>query len=110
MPWFWEQDYTLQNIESLTRDVARDVRTLLKRMERAMATFDEVLAEVTAQGSRLDSLDALIEGLRKQVADAVSGQLTPEQQKAVDDIFAAAKENTARIDKAFDDNVEEPTP
>ena len=74
-----------------------------------MATLDEVLTLVSDENTKLDSVIALIDGLKKQLDDALSGTtLPPAVQAKVDAIFASASSNAAKIVDALDTNV--PTP
>jgi hypothetical protein len=74
------------------------------KLESIMRTLDEVLDVVTAQRSRIASLAALVSGVKKQVDDALGGQLTPSQQQRVDRIFNELQTNTQQIDQAIDAN------
>lgn len=75
-----------------------------------MATLDQILADVTDQSTKLDSIAALIAGLKQQIADALAGvTLPPAVQAKVDAIFTAAEGNSAKIQTALDANVT-PTP
>lgn len=73
-----------------------------------MATLDEVLATVTAEDTAIDSLVALVEGLKAQLDAVLSGELTPAQQAKVDAIFAAVTDNPDRIQAAIDANTPQP--
>lgn len=74
-----------------------------------MATLDEVLAEVTDESGRLDSIQALIDGIKQQLADALAGTTLPtEVQAKVDAVFSALGTNKGKIDKAL--NVGVPPP
>lgn len=74
-----------------------------------MATLDEVLAEVTDEGTRLDSIQALIDGIKQQLADALSGTTLPaDVQAKVDAVFAGLEANKAKLDKALNAGVETP--
>lgn len=76
-----------------------------------MATLDEVLAEVTDETNRLDSIQALIDGINKQLADALAGTTLPtEVQAKVDAVFAGLTTNKGKIDKALNVNVPPPPP
>jgi len=72
-----------------------------------MATIDEILVEVTDESSRLDSIQALIDGIRQELEDALAGTtLPPEVQAKMDDVFAVLGDNKAKISKALNENVE----
>lgn len=82
---------------------------ILEKLETIMATLDQVLVDVTAEDTRLDSITTLIGGLQQQLADALSGTtLPPATQAKVDAIFAAAESNSAKIDKALNTGVPPP--
>lgn len=75
-----------------------------------MSTLDEVLADVTEEGTKLDSLSTFIAGLKQQIADALSGAtLPPAVQAKVDAVFAGVESNKAKVQAALDANVP-PTP
>ena len=82
---------------------------LMEKVREIMATLDEVLALVTAETTQLDSVIALIDGLKKQLDDVLGGALPPALQAKVDEIFAAATTNAAKVVDALDTNVP-PTP
>ena len=79
------------------------VRTL---EEKLMATLDEILAEVTAQTTKIDSIDTLLDGMRQQIADliAAQGNVPAELQAKIDAVFVAAQANSAKIDTAIAEN------
>lgn len=70
-----------------------------KREIHAMATIQEVLAVVQQQTTVDQGIFQLIDGLKGQVAEALSkiGTLTPEQQAAVDLVFTTAQQNVADV-------------
>ena len=71
-----------------------------------MATIDQVLADVTDEGSRLDSISMLISGLQQQLKDALSGLIIPaDVQTKIDAVFTQAEANKAKIDAALNTNV-----
>ncbi len=79
----------------------------LTQMEKTlMATLDQVLADVTAESTQIDSVITLIKGLRDQIA-ALPG-VTPAMQAQIDAIFAGAEGNKAKLDTALAANVPPP--
>lgn len=72
-----------------------------------MATIDDLVAAVTKETTDVDSLLALIGGLKQQLMDALAkvGQLTPEQQAAIDGVFAQLSANDQRVADALAANV-----
>lgn len=54
-----------------------------------MKTTEKILAEATAAGSRADSLRAILDGIKEQIADALSGTaLNSATQQKIDAIFS----------------------
>ena len=85
------------------------IENLQLKVNQIMATLDEVLAEITADGTRLDGLATLISGLKQQVADAMAGTtLPPATQAKVDAVFAAAQANKGKLDVALNTGVPAP--
>lgn len=75
-----------------------------------MSTLDEIIALVTDENTKLDSVIALIDGLKAQLDEALSGAvLPPAVQAKVDAIFAAASSSAAKIVDALD-TTPPPTP
>lgn len=98
-------DYRLGRLEHTTNRILR-LGVILRNMEgRLMATLDETLAEVTAESTKLDSIQALIDGIRQQLADALAGSgISADGQAKIDAIFAGLTANTAKIDRALTAN------
>jgi hypothetical protein len=84
-----------------------DVLAILHSMETTqMATLDQVLADVSAETTALDSINTLIVGLHQQLLEAFAGTtLPPAVQAKVDEIFAAARANKIKIAAALANNV-----
>lgn len=61
-----------------------------------MASLDETLAAVQAEGTQDDSVIAFIEGLKSQI-----GVLTPADQAKVDSVFAQAIANATKLATAI---------
>jgi len=75
---------------------------VIKLLEKLMHTLDETLTLVTAEPTRLDSIIALINGLKQQLADALAGAtLSPSVQAKVDAMFDAATASAGKIDTAI---------
>lgn len=97
----------------LLRDIQGNVVALhlkLNAMEkRIMATLDETLAKVTEEDTDIDSVLALVTGLKQQLADALSGaSLPPAVQAKVDAVFNQASASANKIVEALAANT--PTP
>jgi hypothetical protein len=87
------------------------VRLVLNKENSIMSTLDDDLAAVTAESTRLDSIDTLITTLNQRIADALSGTtLPPAVQAKVDAVFAGLQANSAKIDTALNTNVPPPAP
>lgn len=67
-----------------------------------MASLDDVAADVQAESTIADSLVVLVQGLEKQVADALSGTtLPPAVQAKVDAVFSGIEANKAKFAAAL---------
>ena len=117
MGWIWidsaQWQWLLDTVENVRRDVAaiRSQQGHSRTREvTTMATLQEVIEEVRAQRSKIDGIDALFDGLRQQLLDALAqiGTVTPEMQAEIDTLFAEAKQNSDKIDQAIAENT--PTP
>ena len=69
-----------------------------------MATLEQTLAAVEAQRDEISSLKVFVAGLKKQVDDAMGGQLTPSQQMRLDQIFNQVTQNTEQVHAAIKAN------
>jgi len=96
-------------LRALLTDIHRHEGQILRNQEKIMSTLDEVLADVTEEGTKLDSLSTFIAGLKQQIADALSGAtLPPAVQAKVDAVFAGVESNKAKVQAALDANVPPP--
>ncbi len=77
-------------------------RHLVKEERKMAAKLDDLLADVTAEGTALDSVKALIQGLKDQLANA---GLSPADQAKVDAIMAQLQSNDQKIADALAANV-----
>ncbi len=81
-----------------------------QKLEKIMHTLEETLAAVEAESTSGASIIALLVGIKKQLDDALGGQLTPSQQMRVDAIFNKATANKDAIDAAVTANTETAPP
>jgi hypothetical protein len=86
-----------------------DLSELEARLSRTLnsmaATLDQILQDVTDESSVIDSVTALIQGLKQQIADALTGTtLPPAVQAKVDAIFSTAEANKEKLAQALVDN------
>ena len=76
--------------------------SILERLSEIMATLDQVLQDVTDQTTQIASLQALILGLKQQIADALSGASLPSGvQVKIDQIFQNLEANKAALANAL---------
>jgi len=74
---------------------------ILRNQEAIMATLDETLAAVEAETTADDSIIALLEGLKAQLDEALSGAtLPPAVQAKVNAVFSTATNNVAKVTAA----------
>lgn len=93
-------------VQPWAAEVMRKLDLILHKQEIIMVNIDDVLAEVTDEGSRLDSIQTLIDGIKQQLADALSGATVPPAvQTKIDAVFAGLTANKGKIDKALNSNV-----
>jgi hypothetical protein len=88
-------------------------RTLLARQDRVritqeviMRTIDELLRAVSAQSTRIDSVLAVVAGLRQRIATELAETNVPEAtQQKIDKVFDEVEANSSRLQRALDENV-----
>ncbi len=103
-------DIREQRIDAMLALILLRLEVLERKFDVAQKSLDDVLAEVTAESTKLDGNSTLISGLKQQLADALAGTtLPPAVQAKVDAIFTQAEQNSAKIDAALTANVP-PTP
>lgn len=89
----------------------RKLDRIIAQQEQIMATIDDVLTEVTDESGRLDSIQAMIDGLKQQIADALSGvTLPPAVQQKLDSVFTVLGTNKGKLDKALNNGPSGPLP
>lgn len=83
----------------------------LEKLERIMNSLDDTLAAVTSEDTKVDSIIALMTGIKSQLDAALSGTtLPPSVQAKVDAIFAQATASAGKIDTAIAANTPPVTP
>ena len=76
-----------------------------------MATLDEVLAKARENNTILGSINTLLDGLRQQIADILSGAAVPASvQVKIDEVFAALTAQRTELDEVLTENTQPPTP
>lgn len=93
---------TLHRIEILGRLNAR-------RLEKIMATVDEVLAAVQAQKTTITSMATLLSGIRARLNAALAGELSATAQAKLDEAMSELQGNTRAISDAVLANDDDPT-
>lgn len=113
MPWIDEAQWMwlLRKINQMDANLVAMMRSLNQKESAIMATLDDVLQEISDESSKIDSYEALFNGLQQQLTDALknSGTVTPAMQAQIDAVFNAAKQNSDKIDAAISANAP-PTP
>ena len=76
---------------------------MLPMMEgKLMASLDEILADVTEETTTIASVQTLLDGLQKQIADALSGVvIAPTVQAKIDAVFSGVEANKAALAAAI---------
>jgi len=91
-------------VEALLRALGRDgpfSQLLLSKLEKIMATLDDVVAKVTALGTVEDSVVALLTDLKAKLDAAIAAGADPVKLQALSDAIGA---QTDRLTKAVTDN------
>ncbi len=96
---------TLKQVLSLVEALTAKVTSMAK-------TLDDLVAQVEAQSTVVDSLVTLLNGIKQKLDDALSGTtLPPAVHAKVDAIFEADEATTQKMKDAILANTpEEPTP
>lgn len=112
MSWLPDLDRQVQEIRALLVDangnarlprIERKLDLILQKETQIVATLDDILTDVTDEGTQIDSLATLMGGLQQQLTDALAGT-SPAVQAKVDAIFAAVDANKAKIVSAINTN------
>ena len=81
------------------------IHQLNRRLERLMATLQEVLDLVRAQKTKIESINTLMDGMRANIAQLlINAGADQTTQQLVDQLFDAAKDNASAIDEAINEN------
>lgn len=105
MTW-WKDEKRYREIRGLLVDIRDNQGLIIERLDSMTVTLDQVLADVTDESTKLDSLGAFIAGLKQQIADALSGTTLPAPVQAkIDAVFAGVEANKAKVQTALDANI-----
>ena len=67
-----------------------------------MAKLQDIADDIVAEKTVIEGISTLIDGLEKQLADALANSgITPEVQAQIDSIFAGAEANKAALAAAL---------
>jgi hypothetical protein len=77
---------------------------ILKKEDKLMATVDDVLAGVQQESSVDDSLITLVQNIKSQLDSIQSGQLPPDVQAKVDQLFSQVQTNIQKVSAAVTAN------
>ena len=104
-----EQDARRAEAERLV--YIRLVQQTNRRLEKLMATLDQVLERVAAQRGQIDSLAQLTASIKEKLMEAIAGAgaLSPAQQSQIDKVFQELDANTSAIVKAINKNDDDPS-
>ncbi len=98
--------------DGIKRSLIRIERTLINAIQhgvKIMATLDEVLTKMEAVSGNVESMRVFVQGLEKQLAEALSGvKLSPAAQAKVDAVFAKATAQSEAIVAAIDNDPNTP--
>ena len=94
-------------VDVVSRFVLPALQRIEQRIEKMARTLDEVLADVTDEGTQIDSLVTLVNGIEQQLKDALSGTtLPPAVQAKVDAVFDAVEANKSKVVAAINANTQ----
>ena len=101
-------DARARKITKAIGQATRVIMAKLAHMERTqMDKLDALLGAVETQQTKIDSLIAMFEVLKKQVKETLGSTITPSQAMRIDQIFDAVKANSEDIDRAITANTDE---
>ena len=93
------------------RVIVERLDLVLANQEKIMITLDQILADVTDEGTQIKSLSTLMAGIKQQLADALAGvTITPAVQAKIDAVFAGVEANKAEVVAAINAPMPPPTP
>ena len=79
--------------------------TVLRKERRIMATIDQVLQDVTDEGTLEDSIIALLTSVQTQLAAALANTTIPaDVQAKIDSVFTGLEANKAKVAAAVTAN------
>lgn len=79
-----------------------------RKVNKLMATVDDLVSDVAAQKTVIDGLDTLLANIAAQIAALKSTQTDPETAAKIDALHASVTENTGRIQADIIANTDQP--
>ena len=102
----------LNGMDAKLTALQNSVASLQKQVNKMAASIDDIIADVSAENTTLDSLDTAINGIQQMLKDALANEtIPPAVQAKIDSVFATVEANKAKLAKAMTDSVPPaPTP
>jgi hypothetical protein len=94
-------NFTVHHYHHADREQIQKLDAILHKLGAIMATIQQVLDTVTQEQTDIASMNTFITQLELQLAGVISGNLPPDVQAKVDQIFVTARANDAAILKAI---------
>lgn len=92
-------------LESINAKVDHLVQTINQMEEANMATMEQIITELENTKAGVQSLNVLMDAMRQKIADLLAGEIVPPNLQAkIDAIFAEAKNVSAEVQTALDEN------
>lgn len=84
---------------------------IIKNQKKMDNTLDDVLQEVADEGTQIDSLTVLMDGVEQQLKDALAGAtIPPVVQAKIDTVFTNIATNKQKVVDAINKNTPPPPP
>ena len=81
--------------------IERKLDSLIQKENTQIASIDDLVNAVHNQTTVVAGVDALLNTLKQQIADALGGTITAEQQAKLDSAFAEVTANTQNLSDAI---------
>jgi hypothetical protein len=89
----------IRNVYTKLNAIMRALHEISVKQGEIMATLDDVKAMEDANSTKIDSVMVIVEGLKRQLADVLSGTIVPPALQAkIDAVFDAALANSTKLD------------
>jgi ABC-type transporter Mla subunit MlaD len=103
LTWLSSQfSVVLKRLDAIDTHLGQQDARLDLMEKNIMADLDQALADIADEKTAIGSVTELINGLRQQLADALSGaSLPPAVQDKINAVFAGLEDNKAALAKAL---------